>query len=79
MAADNPAPLCRCGFPNHLPEIRSTRFYNPAIDEWSVVRVPQPHYPDHPCCYYWMVDKGERTCKGCETSRAAERNRKARV
>lgn len=79
MAVDNPAPLCRCGFPNHLPAIRKVRFYDEATSGWLVFEQPQPHYPDHPCCAYWMAEKGERTCKGCGTSRAADRDRKARL
>lgn len=78
MAVDNPAPLCRCGFPNHLPEIRSTRFYDGTSGQWLVIEQPQPHWPDHPCCHHWMVELDRPTCGACQASRQADRDRTAR-
>ena len=71
--------MCRCGFPNYLPAIKRSRLYDPEQGGWTIVEQAQEGWPDHPCCHYWMTEKGKSSCVACEGSRAAERNRKARL
>ena len=69
------AALCHCGRRNWLPQVKVTRFYDPASGRWVAVESPQPGWPNHPCCHYWIAERGMNACRACDASRGAMHRR----